>query len=107
MKIQCLCGEILHDATDGLPNKAHFIPDQKWHGMFESLDWLIENRCDSPRQRDEACNHLRQLMNSLSRTAWQCRSCGRMYLEDETRDLHCYSPGTPGTTAELFRESPA
>ena len=104
MKIQCLCGQILHDGTDGLPNKAHFIPDQKWNGLFEALDWLIENRCHTPRQRDEACVSIRSLMAEMSRHAWQCGSCGRMYVEDMARDLHCYPPGPPGTSMELFRE---
>lgn len=104
MKIQCACGEILHDHCDLMPHKAHFIPDQKWHALFEALDWLIENRCHNARQRDEACTQVRTLLGNLARCAWQCRTCGRMFIEDTARDLHCYPPGPPGTARELFRE---
>ena len=94
----------MHDGTDELPYKAHLVPDQKWNQLLEAFDWLIENRCHTSSQRDEACNHVRTLMVQLTRMAWQCEACGRMFIEDSARDLHCYPPGPPGTSRELFRE---
>ncbi len=87
-----------------MPHKAHFIPDQKWHPLFEALDWLIENRCHTALQRDEACLRIRSIIAEQARCAWQCHSCGRMFIEDTLRDLHCYPPGPPGTASDLFRE---
>ncbi|MES2659583.1 MAG: hypothetical protein V4689_13275 [Verrucomicrobiota bacterium] len=106
MKIQCDCGEIVHDGTDDLPHKAHVIPDQQWNTLFEALDWLIETRCTTAIQRDEACNQVRQLITRVARTAWQCSACGRLFIEDHARNLHCYPPGYPSTARELLREIP-
>ena len=104
MKIQCDCGKIVHDGTDDLPHKAHLIPDQQWNSLFEALDWLIENRCHTAIQRDEACNQVRLLVTKIARTAWQCTACGRLFIEDDARNIHCYPPGYPDTARELLRD---
>src|SRR4028119_916602 len=49
MKIQCPCGELVHDAGDGLPNKAHFIADGDWDAFWEAVDAAGERSGPSPR----------------------------------------------------------
>lgn len=102
MKIQYDCGELIHDSGDGLPHKAHFIPDEQWNPLFEALDQLIENRCHTSTQRNAACMRIRTLISKIARSAWQCRACGRLYIEDTARDLHCHPPGPSGTSRELL-----
>lgn len=106
MKIQCDCGEIIHDNGDSLPHKAHFIPDEQWHPLFEALDNLIENRCHTSSQRNAACMQVRTLLSRFARSAWQCRACGRLYIEDTARDLHGYPPATADTSRELLSGAP-
>lgn len=105
MKIQCDCGRSIHDGTDDLSQKAHFIPDQEWNRLFDALDDLIENRCHTDSQRNATCTRIRSLIGQVARTAWQCTDCGKLFAEDETYQLHGYSPATPETAKELFRRN--
>ena len=38
MKITCHCGSTIYDATDNIPNKARFTPDQGWCAKWDDLD---------------------------------------------------------------------
>jgi hypothetical protein len=103
MKIQCACGSLIHDGTDGLSNKAHIVPDQRWDTLFDEIDDLIEKRCATAAQREAACMKVRSLLSAAARLAWQCRSCGRLYVDDADRALQCYAPAEAGTSRDLFR----
>ena len=103
MKIECECGNLIHDGTDDLPHKAHFIPDQSWNALFDKIDDLIEHRCATAAQRNAACTKLRTLVGEVARQAWQCSSCGRIYADDATRKLNAYAPD-PGAAHALFRK---
>ena len=103
MKIECECGSTIFDGTDDLPHKAHVIPDQRWNGLFEAIDDLIEKRCATAAQREAACMKIRSLVGAAARQAWQCSACGRLYVEDARRGLQCYAPAKAGTLRDVLR----
>ena len=103
MKIECACGHLIHDGGDALPQKAHIIADQDWNILFDKIDDLIENRCTTATQRNAACMKLRSLVVAVTRLAWQCAACGRLYIDDTARALQQFEPASPETPREVFR----
>lgn len=103
MKIECPCGHRIHDGTDALPHKAHLIPDQAWHELFDRLDDLIEHRCHTPAQRDAACTIIRAQIGGAARQAWQRDACGRLHVDDHTGQLQVYLPAEASTSREVLR----
>jgi len=90
--------------TDFLPHKASFIPDQDLHPVFDSLDQEIVDRLASGElSKDEAYWNLRMIINKASRSMYQCRECGRLYLDDRSRTLHSYLPADEATQREILR----
>ena len=103
MKIACKCGQIIHDGTDALPHKAHLIPDQAWHDLFDRLDDLIGHQCQTPAQRDAACTIMRALIGGAGRSAWQCVACGRLHVDDHAGRLQVYLPADSSTSRTVLR----
>ena len=101
MKIECRCGETIHDSGDGLSNKAHVIPDAGLFPLMDALEDLVLKHCQTATQREAACTRLRSLFSKASRQAWQCRACGRLYLDDAAHALHAYAP-EEGATKAIF-----
>jgi len=91
MKIQCECGHLIHDGTDGISNKGHMIPDRRWNELADAIDDAIE-KGESPRQREASAMRIRMLLSDMARTAWQCNACGRIYMEDAHRNLRAFRP---------------
>ena len=87
MKINCSCGKQIFDSTDGLPNKAHILPDQDWFFVLDAIDAAIENTGPSPSDKTAACMAIRALITQKTRSAWQCTSCGALYLDDHKGQL--------------------
>ena len=92
MKINCTCGATIHDAGDGLPGKAHAIPDVSLHPLMDAFDDLILKRCATEAGREAACTQLRSLLTKATRQAWQCSACGRLHIDDAGRKLNTYAP---------------
>lgn len=92
MKIECTCGATIHDAGDGLPGKAHVIPDASLFPLMDAFDDLLLKRCATAAEREAACTHLRRLLTKATRLAWQCAGCGRLYIDDAGRQLNAYAP---------------
>lgn len=107
MKIQCHCGELILDITSGHANKAHVIPDQEWDDLWDAIDAAIEKSGPSPKAKERACMELRILLGRLSRHAWQCGNCGRVYLEQLDRQLQEFRPGSEDVPKELFCSRPS
>jgi len=103
MKIQCECGSLIHDGADGLPHKAHIIPDQSWDALFDRVDELIETQCSTAADRDAACTKIRSLFTTAARLAWQCGACGRVYIDDAARRVECFVPATAAASRAVFR----
>ena len=101
MKIKCACGAMIHDAGDGLPHKAHVIPDSAWFPLMEAVDELLLKRCATSMQRETACTHVRALLVKAARVGWQCSGCGRLYMDDAGQRSSVYAP-EGGASRSIF-----
>ena len=96
MKIGCFCGEQIVDQTDFLPSKAHFIPDIDWFSVMDEMEEVIEKVAAGQVTKEQALNLIHDPLLTFSRQIWQCRHCGRIYIDpsDGSRRLECYKPQT-------------
>ncbi|MGL6096264.1 MAG: hypothetical protein ACRC7O_10775 [Fimbriiglobus sp.] len=93
MKIKCHCGTLIVDISDSLPHKAHLIPDQAWFETYDAIDdEVIDPVADGQLERDEAYHLARHIISRSARSMWQCRACGRLYIDDLNHDLRCFVP---------------
>ncbi len=77
MKIQCPCGELIHDGSDAQPNKAWLLADQDWS--------TVMNRPGPPASFTDSLG--------LMRILYQCWSCGRLTLDDPvTGEMLWFAP---------------
>ncbi|MCB1356315.1 MAG: hypothetical protein KDK53_07420 [Maritimibacter sp.] len=91
MKIECSCGCLIHDGTDNLPHKAHLIPDRDWDAFWAAVDAAVE----TAPATEATVMGLRWAR--LSRAAWECAACGRLWIDRRDGTLQSYRPdnGTP------------
>jgi hypothetical protein len=107
MKIGCECGATIYVQTDYLPHMAHFIPDQDWFTVLDAIDDAIEQSGPSAAERKAACHQLRRLIGQVTRSAYQCTECGRLYVDDKQYKLCAFIPAGPDVPRELFRSRPS
>ena len=106
MKLQCACGALIYDIIDSQPNKAMVVPDQEW---LEILDLLHDSICDPPptiAERKQAYRTVFAAIMNVGRRAWQCDSCGRVYLDDRQYNAHGFAPDSTEIPREIFRSRP-
>lgn len=100
MKIECPCGALIHDGTDNLPHKAHFITDQDWDAFWDEVDAAIEKSGPSARDKEAAVMRLRGLR--VFRMAWQCSTCGRIHVDDASHEAWSFAPDADDTPKRIF-----
>ncbi|SFI39638.1 ubiquitin family protein [Planctomicrobium piriforme] len=103
MKITCHCGRLIPDQTDGLPQKAHVIPDQNWNQTWEQIDKVLRHLAGRKTSEEAAAMQLRRIVSRVTRIAYQCPDCGRLYLNDEQGKLHSYVPHDDGTSRTILQ----
>ena len=104
MKIGCHCGATIFDQTDNLPHKGHLIPDQEWFATYDAMDdEVIVPLGDGAIDREKAFGLSRRVLSRASRPMYQCRACGRLYIDDAQGVLHCYVPADDTTSKEVLR----
>lgn len=104
MKIGCYCGETIIDTTDYLPWKAWLTPDQDWFDTFEAIDDQVIRPLVLGTLKQEAAFGLsRKVISHPQRAMWQCVPCGRLYVEDEHGDLHCYAPNDDRASKTILK----
>jgi len=104
MKIGCYCGATIFNQTDDLPQKGHLIPDQEWFATFDAMDdEVIAPLVDGTIDKEKAFNLSRRVISRGSRLMYQCKVCGRLFVEDSQRELHCYLPKDETTSKEILR----
>jgi hypothetical protein len=101
MKIGCYCGATIVDQTDGHSDKAHFFPDQVWDSFFDALD-VLAKAGPSPAEQRAAWKPLRHLLATKVRLMWQCRACGRLYIDDQEHNLQNFVPSSDATPKEML-----
>jgi hypothetical protein len=106
VKITCECGGLIVDQTDALPHKAHFIPDQSWFEVLDAMDEAIARCGPSGDEKEATQMKIRTLLGRATRSAWQCRACGRLFLDDQKFELQAFAPDSESVTHEIFRSRP-
>ena len=104
MKIGCHCGATIFDQTDDLPQKGHLIPDQEWFATYDAMDdEVIVPLTEGSIDKENAFRLSRRVISRSSRLMYQCGVCGRLYIDDEQGELHCYVPCDDQTSKEILR----
>lgn len=104
MKIECACGAHIHDGTDNLAHKAHLMPDQEWDAFWNAVDDAVEKSGPAADDKAAACMRLR--MQSFGhRLMWQCRQCGRLYIDDRHHRLQCFAPASESVPKDILAAS--
>jgi hypothetical protein len=104
MKIGCLCGATIFDGTDDLPHKAHLVPDQEWFAKYDAIDdEIIDPLAAGRLQIEQAYMKSREIISRSVRLTYQCRNCGRLYIDDRNGKLQCYVPADDQTQKDILR----
>jgi len=85
MKFACTCGNTIRDQTDYLRYAGHLIADQD---VFEAAEMSDRGLGD--------------WWPSLTRRMYQCESCGRLWIDDQSGKLKSF---VPEQSAEHFLSS--
>ncbi len=108
MKIGCPCGELIVDQTDDLPHKGHLVPDQEWYVNAEAVAEEAIGPAAEGRMGKQAASRLAQFILSRGkRLLWQCRACGRLYVEGLDEQVRCFIPEGDSVDREILRSRPA
>ena len=90
--------------TDDLPHKGHLIPDQEWFVTYDALDDEVIDPLAAGRMEKKAAYQLaRLIIHRSARLMYQCRMCGRLYIDDLQGKLQCFVPESEQTAKEIFR----
>lgn len=101
MNFYCKCGERISDITDYISYKAHMIADQDWADFFERIDEAIQSdEADREKVIDEFFHDTLDVDNIM----YQCRKCGRIFINGKGGTLYSFSPETP-VPANLLRSA--
>ena len=103
MKIGCPCGGVIYDQTDHLPDKAHLIPDQEWFPTFDAIDEVIDDVIAKRADADTAYIAIRRILGKAARHVYQCRTCGRLFVDDRQSQLHAFTLEPGDTCTEILR----
>lgn len=104
MKIDCRCGASIIDETDDLPHKGHLLPDQAWFATYDAIDDEVIDPMADGRLGKEAAYHLaRRIISRSARLMWQCRACGRLYIDGRDGQLRCFVPEGEPADREVLR----
>ncbi len=108
MKIGCQCGEVIVDQTDDLPYKGHLVPDEEWFANYDALDdEVIDPLAEGRLDKKAAYRLARLVVARSSRLMWQCRVCGRLYIDGLDGQLRCFVPEREPIDREVLRSSPS
>lgn len=90
-KLECKCGNILHDNTDRIRYKGYIVSDGEFFDLLDLADEMIE--ADNPHREDLAMTFRRNVGVGERRIRlkemYQCPLCGRVLIEI-TPGQFCY-----------------
>lgn len=78
------------------------MPDAVWFDLLDAIDDAIDGAGSTKAARESAQMAVRYRLAEVTRRAWQCRSCGRLFVDDARRDLQTFVPADPQTSRSLF-----
>ena len=102
MKISCDCGAVISDQADSLPQKAHLIPDQEWFPVFDGIDVVIDEVAAGRIDAEAAYMKIRSTLGAAARHVYQCKQCGRLFVDDRQRQLQMFAPASTETSSEIL-----
>jgi hypothetical protein len=94
---------MISDSTDGLPRKAHVIPDQEWNALTAALEKVIDDAMARRIEAEAAFMQVHVLLRDATRTVYQCRDCGRLFADDRQHKMHIFTPSSHETGKEILR----
>ncbi|AWB34541.1 hypothetical protein [Orrella marina] len=101
--MECICGHLILDNHDHLSNKGHVIPDQLWLDLLDRINSAIERPGKTDKERETACMAVRKKLNDSKRTAWQCDTCERLYIDDTNGRTLAFESASTGVATGIFR----
>ena len=93
MKISCACGQNIVDADES-SWKAHLVPDQDLNALLDAIDRAIERSGPGAQEKEAACMRVRQQFTQVSKLAWQCTRCSRLYIDGHNGELQVFEPSS-------------
>lgn len=103
LKIQCRCGALIVDSTDCLAHKAHLTPDQCRFGVLDAIDEEVINPLSNGElSKDDASTRARNIFEAATRTMWQCRSCGSLFIDAQDGSLQCFTPENANNRKDIL-----
>lgn len=100
----CDCGEgRFITATDNLPYRAYYIPDQEYDTFSGKVDHAIATSGPAPGDKDRACMAWR---GHTMLCVWQCYACGAVYIEAPDGSHHRFLPASPEVPKQLLARPP-
>jgi hypothetical protein len=103
MKISCPCGATIRDQTDNLPHKAYVIPDQEWFPAIDAIEKVIDDVIARREDATSAYMAIRRITSEAARHVYQCRACGRLFVDDRQHKPHTFMPASADTPKEILR----
>jgi hypothetical protein len=103
MKISCDCGATISDQADSLPQKGHLIPDQEWFPVCDGIDAIINDVAARRTEAEAAAMQVRSILITAARLTYQCRECGRLFVDDRQHQLQTFVPASTETSREILR----
>jgi 5-methylcytosine-specific restriction endonuclease McrA len=88
------------DIADSVAAKAHLIPDQQWLPLFDALDKVIDDVAEKRMKVDSAYMEIRRILKT--RPVYQCRECGRLFVDDRQHKAHVFTPASDETGKEIL-----
>lgn len=106
MKIGCKCGSCIIDNSDGHSDKAWLIPDKNWESFWSEIYNAVTNSGKSKAEKEYAANSIGRTSSIRAyRTIYQCNSCGRIYVSNETGTLEIFEPESENTCKTVLNPS--
>lgn len=65
------------------------ISDQDWFDVLENIDSNIQN---SESNREKLCWDNQNYLSRKTKCIYQCTECGRLYVEDNNKELREFLP---------------
>jgi hypothetical protein len=103
MKIRCHFGATIRDQTDDLPHKGHLIPDQEWFPVYDAIDVVIDDVAAGRAAVDAAYMRIRSILGTSARHVYQCKQCGRLFVDDRQHQPHTLAPASEDACREILR----
>jgi hypothetical protein len=106
MKFNCICGEVIRDQSDYLPNKAYVVPDESYFDLLDFIDDAIEKSGPTAADKEAAAMRVRGKITGITRHMFQCSGCGRIYVDGPPKSsiVYRFDPANEAVPTQLLRK---